>query len=76
MDSRTCVYLVRECEGQSVQTHENVYIGFVSVSCRVCRIYVSNKVCTLTNPRSSFLSANDQNAVPPLCVCANGLVSE
>ena len=34
MDSRTCIYMVCECEGQSVRTHETVYIGFVSVKCQ------------------------------------------
>ena len=61
---------------KSVCIHDTVYIGFMSVSFRACGTYVRSKVCGFTNPRSSFLSASDQNAVPPLCVCASTLVSE
>ena len=36
MDSRTCIHRVRECDGQSVQAHDTVYIGFVDFRSRVC----------------------------------------
>ena len=41
---RIFIRIVRGCEGQSVWTHETVYIGFVSARSRVCETPVRSRV--------------------------------